>query len=418
MPWKERRTMSLKIEFVERAGAGEKVAALCREYGISRTSGHKWINRFKQSGYEGLEEESRRPRTTPLATAEEVVLATIRARDAHPHWGARKLYRLLHRRFGDDTPRERTIGRILRRADKIRTRRPRLALSVIEHAPKLKAAAPNDVWTVDHKGWWYVLDGSRCQPLTVRDAFSRFVLATAAGATTCVAARSVFEQLFQRYGVPNVIQCDNGPPFVSVRVRGGFTSLSAWWVTLGIRIVRSRPGCPQDNGGHERMHRDVCAEVQSNPAETVEEQQHQLDRWRQEFNRVRPHDALKGKTPAEVYKVIERRRPRVQAYAYPEHFFQRRVGGGGLFQFRKDGCYLGEAFAGLEVGIEVVDEFRVRAWLRDIDLGLVDTLPSADEAYFTVGRDPPKPQIGERPKRGGTRKETVPSAAGESVPHR
>ncbi len=380
--------MSLKTEFVERHAAGEKVAPLCREYGISRTAGHKWIKRFVQLGYDGLDEQSRRPRTAPLATAEELVLATLQARDKHPSWGARKLYGLLQRRFGEDTPKERTIGRILWRADKIRARRKRAPISVIEQAPTVKAASPNDVWTVDHKGWWYVLDGTRCQPLTVRDAFSRFVFAVAAGATKGAEVRTVFEQLFDRHGVPNTIQCDNGIPFISVRARAGFSALSAWWVSLGIRVVRSRPGCPQDNGGHERMHRDVCAEVQSRPAATLEEQQRLLDRWRKEFNHVRPHDALKGKTPAEVYKVKERRRPTAKPYAYPSHFFTRRVGGGGVFHFRKDGCYLSESLAGLEIGIEVVDEFRVRAWFHDVDLGLVETLPGADDACFEGVGDP------------------------------
>jgi len=167
-------------------------------------------------------------------------------------------------------------------------------ISVVERAPTVLAQAPNDVWTVDFKGWWRTLNGERCEPLTVRDAFSRYVLATVACSTKLRDVRPIFERLFARHGVPKAIQCDNGVPFVSVRSRAGLSTLSAWWVSLGIRLVRSRPGCPQDNGGHERMHADVRADVQRHPAATREQQQRQLDRWRQEFNHVRPRCAARA----------------------------------------------------------------------------------------------------------------------------
>lgn len=374
--------MSLKMEFVERVTAGEKIAPLCREFGISRTAGHKWWKRYKEQGYAGLEEQSRRPKSTPLATAEELVLATLQAREAHPRWGPRKLYGLLHRRFGDETPAVRTIARILKRANKVRERRQRPPISVIEQAPTLKASSPNDVWTVDFKGWWRVLDGTRCEPLTVRDGYSRFVLALVACPATGQAVRGIFEQLFRRHGVPSAIQCDNGPPFISVRARAGLSALSAWWVSLGIRVVRSRPGCPQDNGAHERMHGDVCAEVQSEPAATLAEQQRVLDRWRQDFNHVRPHDALAGKTPAEVYKPTERKRPILKAYDYPKRFYVARADGSGHVRFRHDNCTVGRPFAGLDIGIEIVDARRVRFWLHDIDLGVFETIPAVDAACF------------------------------------
>jgi transposase InsO family protein len=382
MPWKERRTMSLKMEFVERVAAGEKIAPLCREYGISRTAGHKWFKRYKEQGYAGLEEQSRRPRTTPLATAEELVIATLQARDSHPRWGPRKLYLLLRRRFGEETPSVRTIARILKRANKVRERRKRSPISVIEQAPTVKATAPNDVWTADFKGWWRVLDGTRCEPLTVRDAHSRFVLAMVACPMTVEAVREIFEQLFRRHGVPKAIQCDNGTPFICVRARAGLSALSAWWISLGIRVVRSRPGCPQDNGAHERMHGDVCAEVQCNPAATIPEQQRLLDRWRQDFNQVRPHDALAGKTPAEVYKVTERRRAVVKAYEYPKRFYVQRVNINGYVRFRQDDCCVGRPFAGLDVGIEIVDAMHVRFWLHELDLGSYETIPAVDTACF------------------------------------
>jgi len=380
--------MSEKLDFVERAAKGEKVAALCREFGVSRETGHKWIKRFQQQGYEGLEELSRRPKATPLATAEELVIATLQAREAHPRWGPYKLYVLLHRRFGEQTPSKRTIARILQRANKIRERRKRTPVHVVERAPAVQAEAPNDVWTVDFKGWWRTLNGDRCEPLTVRDAFSRFLLAVVVCSTKKRDVRPVFEQLFRRHGLPKAIQCDNGVPFVSVQARAGLSSLSAWWVSLGIRLLRSRPGCPQDNGGHERMHSDVRADVQARPAATRDEQQRAIDRWRQEFNHVRPHQALGGKTPAELYKVGERRRVATKSYAYPDHFYVGRVAANGTLRFRGDGCRVGNPFAGLRLGIEIVDALRIRLWLHDLDLGTIETLPGVDDGCFEAALAP------------------------------
>jgi putative transposase len=374
--------MSQRIEFVERAEKGEKVATLCREFGLSRTTGHKWLKRFKELGYDGLEEESRRPKLTPLATAEELVMAVLEARDARPRHGPRKLEIVLRRRFGEQTPAARTIARILKRANKVRTRRRSRAPNVVHRAPEVQAKHANDVWTVDFKGWWKTLDGERCEPLTVRDAYSRYVLEVVVCRPTTAQVRAVFERLFRKYGVPNAIQCDNGTPFVAVRARGGISQLSAWWLSLGIRLVRSRPGCPQDNGGHERMHADIRGDVQSQPSATLPMEQRRLSRWRQEFNHVRPHDAIGGKVPADVYKVEERRRPVLVNYVYQAHMFSRRVNTSGDVSFQSDVLYVGQALAGLEVGLELIDALRVRAWFRDVDLGLIETIPHVSDSCF------------------------------------
>jgi len=374
--------MSLRIEFVERAEKGETVAALCREFGLSRTTGHKWLKRFKELGYDGLEEESRRPKSTPLATAEELVMAVLEARDARPRHGPRKLELVLRRRFGEQTPTARTIARILKRANKVRARRRDRAPNVVHRAPEVQAKHANDVWTVDFKGWWKTLDGERCEPLTVRDAYSRYVLEVFVCRPTTEQVRAVFERLFKKHGVPNAIQCDNGTPFVAVRARGGISQLSAWWLSLGIRLVRSRLGCPQDNGGHERMHADIAGDVQSSPAGTVQAEQRRLARWRQEFNHVRPHDALGGKVPADAYKVEEPRRPVPVDYVYPAHILPRRVRSDGGVSFRSESLYVSQALGGLEVGIEVVDAFHIRAWFRDVDLGLIETIPQVADSCF------------------------------------
>lgn len=321
--------MSLKMEFVERATAGASVSALCREYGISRQTGHKWLRRYREQGYEGLEEESRRPKSAPLATAEEVVASILALRESHPRWGARKFVHMLRKEFGEAAPSERTIVRVLKRFGKVRSRAARRGASLVERAPEVVAKAPNDVWTIDFKGWWRTVNGDRCEPLTVRDAYSRFVLATVLLERTDTAhVRMAMTRLFSKHGVPSAIQCDNGAPFISVRARAGLTKLSVWWISLGIKVVRSRVGCPQDNGAHERMHADMAADLQRAPERSKASQQRACDRWRQEFNHVRPHEALHGKTPAELYRSSPTKlKPR--APVYPAAWTVRRVSSSG-----------------------------------------------------------------------------------------
>jgi putative transposase len=378
MPWQEHRKMSLKMEFVEKASRpGVRMAELCRQYSISRETGYKWLNRFKRGGYAGLEEWSRAPHSSPLLKAEDLVQAVRVAREAHSNWGPRKLYDVVSRSVGSDAPSVSTIARILRRFGKVRRRRALRPLSVIERAPAVVADAPNELWTVDFKGWWRSLDGYRCEPLTVRDAFSRYVLAIEVlEGTAGEPVREVFERLFRKHGLPSAIQCDNGTPFIQCRARNGLTKLSAWWVSLGIKVIRSRPGCPQDNGAHERMHRDMRADLQAHPQPTREEQQRACDRWRQEFNHVRPHDALNGRLPGEVYKPTSRRRPDRTPYAYPEHWIVRRVTPQqGLVSIESAQYVVGSALTGHTVALEPLGGLRHRIWFRELDLGEIELAP-------------------------------------------
>jgi putative transposase len=378
MPWKEHRKMSLKMEFVEKASRpGARIAELCREYGISRECGYKWLGRFKREGYEGLEEKSRAPQSSPLAKAEEVVHGILQAREAHPRYGPKKLRELLRRRLGEEAPSVSTIARVLRRFGQVREKRRRRPLSVIEKAPSVEAKAPNDVWTVDFKGWWRAGDGGRCEPLTVRDAFSRFILAVKVlPGTAGGAVRDEFEDLFRKYGLPSAIQCDNGTPFIGAQGRGGLTVLSAWWISLGIKVVRSRPGCPQDNGGHERMHRDMRADLQAFPEASREEQQRACSKWKQEFNHVRPHEALGGRVPAEIYKPSTRRGLASPAFCYPKNWLTRRVcGKEGTIFVDGESYHVGRALTGHKIALEPLDALRHRVWFRDLDLGELELAP-------------------------------------------
>src|SRR5712691_11149802 len=268
--------MRLKLKFVEQACApGANIAALCREYGVSRQTGHKWLRRYQEQGCLGLVEQSRRPRSSPLTKAEDIVAAIVELRNRRPSWGPDKIARVLTARFGSEAPSRSTVARFW-------------TVNGREH---VDVRAPNDLWTIDFKGWWKAGNGQRCEPLTVRDAYSRYVLtATLVGSTRGTVVKHVLRRLFREHGVPVAIQCDNGCPWVSTQSRGGLTRLSAWLMSLGIRLVRSRPGCPQDNGGHERMHRDL-GELQLRPARSRAAQQLEVDRWLVDFNHVRPHAA-------------------------------------------------------------------------------------------------------------------------------
>jgi transposase InsO family protein len=370
MPWMEQRTMRLKLDFVVRALKRDvRMSALCKQFGISRETGYKWLNRYKKLGPDGLEDLSRRPTSAPLATAEDMVLDVLEFRDAHPRWGPKKLRVMLERKHGAQAPSVATIARILRRFGLVRERRYFRHLSIIEAAPSVHPEACNDVWTVDFKGWWRVRNGQRCEPLTVRDGFSRYILAIKVmSGTSLEETRLVFQGLFRRYGVPKVIQCDNGTPFIHVQSRGGLTRLSAWWVSLGISVVRSRLASPQDNGAHERMHVDVKADLQLHPSATLFAEQRACDRWRQEFNHVRPHEALKGKVPADFYRPSERR-ARHRHFLYPSDWVVRTVGRNGQIKIQDQWYTAGKALVGFRVALEPVKDLTHRLRFGDLDLG-------------------------------------------------
>jgi transposase InsO family protein len=230
MPWKEHRIMDLREEFVLRAKApGAIVAALCRECGISRKTGYKWLARYDARGVEGLADLSRRPRRA-VETSGEVVLRLAALRCAYPRWGPKTLRHLLTKQGVADVPSVKTVARILERLGEPRLRAPRRAgpAALDRQAPRHVIEAPNDVWTVDFKGWWKTRGGEHCEPLTVRDAFSRYVLCCKVMTSTAMlGVREAFERLFQQYGLPAVIHVDNGSPFGSTRARGGLTQLSA-----------------------------------------------------------------------------------------------------------------------------------------------------------------------------------------------
>lgn len=349
---------------------------LCREYGISRKTGYKWLARFEETGIDGLVDESRRPLRSPAQAGNSLVVEVVKLREAHPTWGPRKIRVLMAKRMaGAELPSSRTIARILDRSNlpKKKRRYKRASKGLPTLAPKWEVTRANDLWTVDFKGWWRAKDGRRCDPLTIRDAFSRKVLALRLVERTRTAeVRRVFMELFEECGLPRAIQSDNGPPFASVRAAGGLTQLSAWWVSLGIEVVRSRPGHPQDNGAHERMHGDLRAEVQARASANVQDQQEACDVWRVEFNHVRPHEALGMRTPAELYQPSSRRLAdavrAVELRTPPAGMEVRFVSRSGTVKHDGKSVYVSTALARQPVDFETLPT-RVRVWFYHRLLG-------------------------------------------------
>jgi transposase InsO family protein len=378
--------MSEKMRFVEKASVpGANISELCKAQGISRQTGHKWLKRYKKLGYGGLVEQSRRPSSSPLGTGEDIVVSVLKLRGEHPSWGPQKISRVLARTLGEDTPSKSTVARILLRLGKIKRRRPVVRLWTVNDKPYVEVKGPNDLWTIDFKGWWRAKNGERCEPLTVRDAFSRKVLAvTLVPNTRGIHVHRVLEQLFRSHGLPGTMQCDNGTPFIHMRARGGLTSLTVWLVSLGIRLIRSRPAHPEDNGGHERMHRDL-SELELEPARDRRTQQRGCDRWMLDFNDVRPHEALGHKTPSEVYRDSKRRSLSPLTPTYPSEWTTRRVGRLGNISMNGDNVFVGTALARQIIGLKYLSGLRWQVHFFEVDLGEIEVAAINDVFSTTAG---------------------------------
>lgn len=369
MPWKKVEPVNQRKEFVLRSIQTANFRELCQEYGISPKTGYKWRERFLEYGLTGMNELSRRPRSHADELKESVVCAIVRLRQLHPTWGARKL-RKVYERSHAEAPSESSFKRVLERAGLVEPRRLRSRQDAGRLFTERRAKVPNEVWTVDFKGWWRVANGSRCEPLTVRDELSRYVLelrAVADARTETV--RICFERLFEENGIPEAMRSDNGPPFASTCSVLGLSKLSAWWVALGIDLERGRKGCPQDNGGHERLHLDIQRELRGSHRP---DPQAGFDEWRRTFNQERPHEALGMKCPAELYKKSPRRyqgTPDDLTYDMPE---TRRVNKVGEISWKHQPVFISTALAGWSVGLQPAKPDLWEVWFGRLLLGHVD----------------------------------------------
>lgn len=372
MPWPAVTMNETRIGFVRRAQArGESMAQLCREYGIARKTGYKWLKRAREEGLRGVRERSRRPRRSSVQVAESVVCALGKLKLAHPRWGPKKIRQLYHKAYGE-APSLSSCQRILRKLGLVASRRRRVRRPWASLSAEPSVRGPNDLWTVDFKGWWRTGDGRRCEPLTVCDAYSRQVLAAVVmPGTGGAAVRAVFVQLFQRHGLPRAIRSDNGSPFATANAPLGLSKLASWWLSLGINPVRGRPGCPQDNSAHERMHGDIAAEVSEHVQPDPAAQQAALDLWRREYNEVRPHDSLQGRCPAEVYRHSNRRYDE-QPPEYGTGYHVRRICAHGCFKWHSQSVFITTAIAGHEVGLRLTENQTYEIWLYHVFIGTFD----------------------------------------------
>jgi len=375
MPWKETNVLDQRNEFIFKVFQKRaSFRSLCVEYGISAKTGYKWLNRFLEDGAEGLEDRSRRPHGHSNQLDETTICRLIRFKRAHPSWGPKKIVDLYARQYGN-APSRVSVNRVLDKAGLVkRQKRRRVNSSNQRIINRVESNAPNDVWTVDFKGWWYTQDYRRCEPLTVRDDFSRYVLAAVPlESSRAERVRKVFEKLFITYGMPHVIRSDNGVPFASARSVFGLTKLSAWMVALGIRLDRIRPGCPYENGGHERMHRDIRNEVQGVAQGDLKHHEALLEVWRQEFNNERPHEALNMKTPAEVYKKSSRKyNGTPDKIDYPGNFLERKVNATGKIRIHNQVIFITTSLSGWTVGLEPNSPDEMDVHFANLNIGNIN----------------------------------------------
>jgi len=374
MTWITTDTQQARASFIAAFQTEEiDVVDLAESYGISRKTAYKWIGRFKAEGWPGLAELSRAPRHHPNALAAELEALVLECKARWPKWGAPKLVVKLRAQLGAQRcPSESSISRILQRHGLVRPqgrRRARAQGTVLEGYE-----GPNAIWCADFKGWFSTGDGVICTPLTITDGFSRYILRCQglSKGTGQMVVKPIFETVMREFGVPEAIRTDNGPPFASVGL-GGLTGLSIWWLKLGIRLERSRPGCPQDNGRHERMHRTLKAETAHPPKANGVAQQRAFDLFRAEYNTERPHEALGGKVPAEIYSASPRHFPaRVPEVVYDQSWEERQVRGAGQMKWKGKDVYITTALIGEKIGLELIEDGLWMVYFAKHALGLFD----------------------------------------------
>lgn len=374
MPWKTSSLLEARQRFVDSVLRRFKpVAQLCRETGISRKTGFKWLSRFRAAGGPGLRNQSRRPRHSPGQTAGRWLCAIQALRNQHPNWGSRKLYAHLRRRHPRaHLPRPRTITGWLHRWGCVRPRRRKARPGPTRVRPALtEPRRPNEVWTVDFKGWFRTGDGRRVNPLTVRDLFSRFILGVHLLPIQHQPVCLCFQRLFRRYGQPKVIRVDHGAPFAGIGPLE-LSRLSAWWLRLGIVVEFTRRACPQDNGAHEQMHRIYKADTASPAAATPQAQQRRSTLWRHFYNHHRPHEALGQEVPAQWYRKSRRRYPGpLPPLRYPRHWQTRRVSSRGRVHWKGRARMIGRAFTGEYIGLRNVRSGVQEVYFERVLIGLL-----------------------------------------------
>ena len=389
MPWRAASPMDQRTQFIaDFLRDALSITELCALYGVARKTGYKWIDRYLRHGPAGLEERSRRPRRSPNETPEEIVNAILATRRRHPTWGGKKLLALLHKRQPRwPLPGRSTACDILKRHGMVPIKRYRRRIGH-PGKPTSEIRAPNDVWSADYKGQFRTGDGRYCHPLTVADGFSRYLLGCQALASTASeGAKPIFTRLFQEYGLPKRIRSDNGVPFAT-NTLARLSTLSAWWVRLGIPPELIEPGRPAQNGRHERMHRTLKAETTRPAAGSLAAQQRKFNVFREEFNHERPPEALDQETPASCYTPSPRPMPdRLPPLEYPDRFEVRYVSANGGIRWNSRWVNVSIVCVGEYVGLEEIDDGIWNVYFGPLKLGrLHERRMRIEDAYGRLYR--------------------------------
>ncbi len=387
MPWKESSVMEERLRFVARLLDGDGMSDVCRCFGISRKTGYKIYNRYKEHGLEALCDRSRRPVRYANQLPEQIEQMILRLKKDKPHWGARKIRELLVRRLAGDLriPAKSTVHAVLDRHGLVKRGRQRRHAKA-EGTSLTQAIAPNQLWSADFKGEFKLGNRQYCYPLTVTDHASRFILMCEALESTREAgAFSAFQRLFGERGLPDAMRSDNGLPFASPNGLYNLSKLSVWWLRLGISIERIKPGRPQQNGRHERMHLTLKKETTRPPGMNAHKLQARFDEFIHEFNTERPHEALNMKFPQELYTPSLRPYTGLPELEYPCHDKDILVTACGRICMHRKKINISTVLAGQRLGIKEVDDGIWLISFMQYDLGYIDleqkTLQTIDNPF-------------------------------------
>ncbi len=373
MPWKEYCVMDERMKFIARLLEGDGMSELCKEYGISRKTGYKIWDRYQTCGIQGLTDRSRRPMRYANQLPMQLEQTIIKTRRERPTWGARKIRERIRRQYPDvRLPAASTIHSILDKHGFVQSRKRR-------RYPKAQGTAlsygnsPNELWCADYKGEFMLGDRRYCYPLTITDFSSRYLLSCEALETTKEKfAFSVFERTFQEYGLPKAIRTDNGVPFSSPKAIFNLSRLSIWWLRLGINIERIKPGHPEQNGRHERMHLTLKKETTKPSAYNFLQQQAKFDEFIEDYNEERPHEAIGMKYPSEIYQPSSRIYKGLTPLSYPLHDRTITITNCGRICMGKNKIHFSQVFAGQQVGVKEIEDNIWLVTFMDYDLGYFD----------------------------------------------
>lgn len=361
MPWAQIDAMSERLRFVTAARKNRSTfRSLCAAFGVAPKTGYKWLHQFEAAGPAGLRDGSRRPKGNSRAISADVAERLVQLRRSHPTYGPKKLVPLLEQDEPTwDLPALSTVGELLKRRGLV-TARKRRHRARPGNGPLSHADKPNVVWAMDFKGWFRLPDGTRCEPLTITDAFSRYLLCCRAGTFGPGISRTVWaelERLFCDHGMPVAMRFDNGQPWATPKGELGITSLAVKLLKLGIALERIDPGKPYQNGRHERFHLTLKQETAQPPQPNLRAQQRRFDAFRREYNHERPHEALGQRVPGDFYVTSPRRLPdRIPEPEYPTSFEVLIPKGWGVITFRHADYFISSAVRGERVGLVEVEE--------------------------------------------------------------